>query len=358
MGNLWSRGVARSSIMGYEKTSNPTPAAVSMLGKRRVKAAQRKLKKRGIKRRHKGNPLPAVVGLLGGALGGVSKRFRAPSEVRAARLAPSIIQAANAGNLTAARGLIERAARPMKVAESNVWKAAAAQLSADIVKQVSINSKSIPMADQSDPEHFAASVAASPFQASGSGPAASGIATALNVLSAPGTVRAIASVARGGSRRRQRYPTYIDRYGRQRYSTKPPGGELRLPAGATPAPGTPYSFFQGAVGKGGAAATAGQLAVAAGAGIAAYLVTQRVLAALGGKAQRAEEAGVNATLALRQARADLERQQGHKATPAQVREMSAAWKQQLVQLGYDPVTFTRKRSGVESFLEDYNPLGG
>lgn len=358
MGNLWSRGVARSSIMGYEKTSNPTPAAVSMLGKRRVKTATRALKKRGIKRRHKGNPLPAVVGLLGGGLGSLGKRFRAPSEKRAAQLAPSIIQAANAGNLTAARGLIERAARPMKVAESNVWKAAAAQLSADIVKQVSINSKSIPMADQSDPEHFAASVAASPFQAPGSSPAASGIATALNVLSAPGTVRAIASVARGGSRRRQRYPTYIDRYGRQRYSTKPPGGELRLPAGATPSPGTPYSFFQGAVGKGGAAATAGQLAVAGAAGVGAYLVTRRLLQYVGGKAQRAEEAGVNAARALHDALEDYKANTGKYPPPAERARMKEAYRQQLVKLGYNPDTFTRTRSGFESFVEDYNPLGG
>lgn len=37
--------------------------------------------------------------------------------------------------------------------------------------------------------------------------------------------------------------------------------------------------------------------------------------------------------------------------------MKRAYQAQLVELGYDPVTFTRKRSGVENFLEDYNPLG-
>jgi hypothetical protein len=131
---------------------------------------------------------------------------------------------------------------------------------------------------------------------------------------------------------------------------------MRLPAGAQAAAGTPYNFFTGAVGKGSRLQTAGQVATAAGAGIAAYLVTQRILANMGSGAQRAEEAGVNAALSLRQARADLERQQGKPVTQAQAREMAAAMRTQLVQLGYDPVTFTRKRSRVENFLEDYNPL--
>jgi hypothetical protein len=338
---------------------NPTPAAVRLLGKNRVARAKAKLKRKGIKKRHKGNPLPAVVGLLGGLAGKLGGRFRAPSEVRAAKLAPGIVQAANAGNLTAARGLIERAAKPMIPKESAVWKAAAAQLSGDIIKQVAANSKSIPMADQSSPEAFAQSVMASAVQAAGaSGPAASGFSTALDILTQPGTVRAVASVARGGRQKRRRYPTYTDRYGRQRYSTKPPGGELRLPAGATPSAGTPYSFFQGAVGKGGAAATAGQLAVAGAAGVGAYLVTRRLLQYVGGKAQRAEEAGVNAARALHDALEDYKANTGKYPPPAERARMKAAYQAKLVELGYDPVTFTRTRSGFESFVEDYNPLGG
>jgi hypothetical protein len=346
-------------MMGYERTNNPTPSAAALLGKARVKRAKAKLKRKGIKKRHKGNPLPAVVGLLGGLAGKLGGRFRKPSEVRAAAVAEGVIQAANAGNLTAAAGLIERATKPMKMAEHAVWAAAAARLSPSIVQQVKANAKNIPAADQSDPEHFAASVLGNPVQAAATGsPAASGFGTALNILQQPGTIRALGAVARGGRQRRQRYPTYTDRYGRQRYSTKPPGGELRLPAGATPSAGTPYSFFQGAIGKGGAATTAGQLAVAGAAGVGAYLVTRRLLQYVGGKAQRAEEAGVNAARALHDALEDYRANTGKYPPPAERARMKEAYRAKLVELGYNPDTFTRTRSGFESFVEDYNPLGG
>lgn len=361
--HIWSQSVARRSMMGKERTHNPSPAAASMLGKRRIKRAKAKLRRRGRKRAHKGNPLPAVVGLLGGAgglLGKLGGRFRQPSEVRAAKVAPQVVAAANSGNLTAAAGLIERAAKPMIAKESAVWKAAAAQLSPAIIAQVHANADRIPKADQSNPEAFANSVLASPVTAAAAaGSTPSALEQFTGALTAPGTIRAIATAAKPRrASRRQRYPTYVDRYGRQRYSSKPPGSEMRIPQGATPSPGTPYSFFRGAVGKGGAAATAGQVAVAAAAGVAAYLVTQRVLQHLGGKAQRAEEAGVNAALAFRQARADFKQQQGRDPNRAELAEMKRAYQQQLVELGYDPVTFTRKRSGFENFLEDYNPLGG
>src|SRR5262245_4987902 len=370
MGNLWSRGVARSSIMGYEKTSNPTPAAYMLLGKKRVRAAKRVLKKRGRRRAHRGNPLPAVVGVLsglGGIAGKLGGRFRKPSEARAGGVAESVVQAANAGNLTAARGLIERAAKPMLAKESAVWKAAAARLSAEIIAAVRRNADRIPQADQSSPEAFAASVLANPVTAAGpaavggAGPAGgvpSAVEQVVGALAQPGTIRTIARAAAPRRSRRQRYPTYTDRYGRQRYSTKPPGTDLRIPAGATPSPGTPYSFFRGAVGKGGAAATAGQVAVAAAAGVAADLVTQRVLQYLGGRAQAKEEAGVNAALAFRQARKDFETQQGRPPNRTELKEMGDAYKAQLLELGYDPVTFTRTRGRVAQFLEDYNPLGG
>jgi len=357
-------------VHGERDTTNPTMAARFVMG-RGGGQKLRQYARRAIKRqRFKGNPTLASVaslvpggGLIGGLLGGLSGRFKKPSEVRAAALAPAIIQAANAGNLTAARGLIERAALPMIAKEAAVWRAAAAQLAPSIVAAVKKNAASIPMADQKNPEAFAASVMASPVQLPGTVAAAPGGMAQVGSLLTPGlvtgVVRAVAP-RRGRSRYggRQRYPTYTDRYGRQRYSTKPPGSELRLPAGATMAAGTPYNFFTGAVGKGGALATAGQVALAAGAGIGAYLVTQRLLQHLGGRAQKAEEAGVAATLALREARKDFAAQHGRQPTAAESREMSAAWKAQLIELGYDPVTFTRTRGAVSTFLEAYNPFGG
>lgn len=193
------------------------------------------------------------------------------------------------------------------------------------------------------------------------GAPASPLAQFGQVLASPtgaGLVRTVAAAVKPKRARRGRYPTYVDRQGRQRYSTKPPGGELRLPAGATPTPGTPYSFFQGAVGKGGAAKTAGQFAVAAAVGVGVYLVTRKLLQYLGGGAQRKEEAGVNAARALHEALEEYKAQKGAYPPPAERAQMKAAYRDKLVELGYDPDTFTRTRSGFENFLEDYNPFGG
>ncbi len=365
---LWNRGYARASIIGHEPTMNPTPAATSILnktyGKKRVGRAVKKLKKQR-RSAHKGNPLPAAVGTIaslipGGGLAakalgligiktGSPRYGDAPGPRPLVTTVQGFLDRVKAGDATAVQKLHELATSPAekgRLAWAQVWNRELPALGGSIpVKLQQLIRVLDPTATMG-----------------GTGPVAASTTTQLlNVLGQPGTIRALASAAtpRRGRQARGRYPTYTDRYGRQRYSTRPPeAGEMRLPAGATPSPGTPYSFFQGAVGKGGAAATAGQLAVAAGAGIAAYLVTQKLLAALGGRAQKAEEAGVAAAFALRQARADLVKQQGHPITPAQAHEMGAAYKAQLVQLGYDPVTFTRTRSGVENFLETYNPFGG
>ena len=294
-------------------------------------------------------------------MGGLGKRFKAPSEKRAAGLAPAIVASANAGNLTAARGLLERAAKPMKVAESLVWKAAAAQLSAATIAAVQKHLADIPQADQSGPEQFAQSVVASAVQAPMAGAAApSAAAQLLGVLGQPGTVRALASAAKPRAARRARYPTYTDRYGRQKYSTRPPeAGEMRLPAGAVPSPGTPYSFFQGAVGKGGAAATAGQFAVAAAVGAAAYFGTQAILKYFGGRAVAKEEAGVQLALAARDARKEyalthnLRGPAPSYGVPASViKEIGEGMKAKLTELGYN-AQGVRTRSGTENFLSTY-----
>lgn len=349
---LWSRGYARAAILGHERTMNPSAAATSIL--QRMKGGRAAIKKAKKRRKpfHKGNPTAAEVALSvvpgGGIVAtaakvlsslGIGSKYTKDTHVT------RFVAAQSGNNPVLAKALIDQAA---------------AHASAQIPDAAEWAARFEAMRAQANPANLSYMNRLRKPPAAGS-PAAQNIgATLLGALTQPGAIRTVASLARGGRRQaRGRYPTYTDRYGRQRYSTRPPeAGEMRLPAGAVPSPGTPYSFFQGAVGKGGAGTTAGQLAVAAGAGIAAYLVTQKLLAALGGRAQKAEEAGVAAALALRQARADLVKQQGHPITPAQAKEMGAAYKAQLVQLGYDPVTFTRTRSGVENFLETYNPFGG
>jgi hypothetical protein len=357
---LYQQSLARGYLMGHEETRNPSIAETHLLGRRAVRRAVARARQYRTRPYHRDNPLPAVAAILGGGgvlskiplLGGLAGRFRKPSEVRAAAVAPAVIQAANAGNLVAVKGIIHRTQIGI-AKERAVWQQALAQITPALVdKAVKLN-KSIPEANHANPEAFAASVAAAaPLTMGAAAPSLTSMITPGLVT---GVVRAVAPKARRG---RQRYPSYIDRQGRQRYSTKPPGTELRLPAGASPIPGTPYNFFTGAVGKGGAAATAGQVALAAGAGIAAYLVTQRVLQHLGGRAQKAEEAGVNAALAFRQARADFKQQHGRDPNRTELAEMKQAYQQQLVELGYDPVTFTRSRSAIANFLETYNPFGG
>lgn len=354
MGNLWSRGAARSSIMGYERTSNPTPSAASMLGKKRVQSAKRVLKRKGKKRAHKGNPLPAVVGLLGsGAVKKVASLLRINTGSPRYEGGPLVstvqgfLDRIKAGDLAALETLHTLATSPgekHRTQWAKVWNQELPALGGALPPKIRAQIRNL---DPTSQLPSAGEKAVSPG------------ANLLNVLSQPGTIRTIARAATPRrSSRRGRYPAYVDRYGRQRYSTRPPGGELRLPAGATPAPGTPYSFFQGAVGKGGAGTTAGQLAVAGAAGVGAYLVTRRLLQYVGGRAQGKEEAGVNAGLALKAALDDYKANTGSYPPPAERARMKEAYRAKLVELGYNPDTFTRTRSGFESFVEDYNPLGG
>lgn len=65
---VWSHSVARASLTRGGATHNPTLAAAALLGKRTVRRAALRLS-RGVTRRrsyHKGNPLPAIGGILGG----------------------------------------------------------------------------------------------------------------------------------------------------------------------------------------------------------------------------------------------------------------------------------------------------
>lgn len=161
---IWSQSVARRTISG-QKSQNPTLAATALLkaglGKRRTRRA---IKRAGSLRRrfHRGNPAPAIVATLASKIPGIGNIFKKPSEKRAQAVAGAIIQAANSGNLVAARGLIDRAAKPMIAKEKAVWAAAVAQLSAKVRGAVQKYADLIPAADQSNPEAFAASVLSAP----------------------------------------------------------------------------------------------------------------------------------------------------------------------------------------------------
>lgn len=319
---------ARAYLMGREDTINPNPAAASLLGIRPKRATAYSIgpARRSLHRTRTSNPIPAAVSVLG-SLGGLGKKFQSRDARDKARFAQAdqLAQRATLGD-AAALAELTRLSTQFATAKAKEYA-------------------SLKLAEVLAAKKAASTAAAKP----------SLLSTPLAGQIVSGVIREGAKAARPGRGRRARYPTYVDRFGRQRYSTKPPGTEMRIPAGATPAPGTPYNFFRGAVGGGSAAQTAGQLAVAGAAGVGAYLVTKRVLANLGGRALGKEQAGVAAALAFRQARTDFKAQRGRDPNRAELAEMKRAYQHQLEELGYDPVTFTRRRSRVEEFLSDYAP---
>lgn len=324
--HVWNQGVARRTLIGG-RTMNPSPAATSLLGKQRVTRGVAALKRRGKKSAHRGNPLPALVALAAPIIGKYLHLGGPDAAKQQLRLA-TLQRYAEAGNLKDLDAVALRQ-EGHGVAINDVTVAAAAELAQKV---------------------RAHQVAAA--QPGGIG------ATISSILQSPGAAPVIREVVKQAKPRRQRYPSYRDSYGRQRYSYKPPGTDLRIPRGAIPTPGSPYSFFRGAVGGGSAAATAGQVAVAAGAGIAAYLVTQKLLQYLGGRAQSAEDAGVNAARAHRETLEQLKRQGAGHPTAAEKAEVNQAYFAKLDELGYDPKTFTRTRSWLDRQLETYNPFGG
>lgn len=232
--HIWSQSVARRSMMGHERTHNPSPAAAFLLekryGKKGLARAVAFLKKRR-RSAYRGNPVAALAAPVAesiiGHIPGLKNLLKKHSEDIARGLAPSIVASANAGNLTAARGLLERAAIPMIVKEHAVWAAAAQQLSPKIVAAVKKYADQIPQASQANPAAFAQSLtpevslqqieaeAASHTAAQKAEAAAARRQTVLERQATLGTVAGVAtaglqalarrSVRRSPQRRRRRY---------------------------------------------------------------------------------------------------------------------------------------------------------
>jgi hypothetical protein len=115
-----------------------------------------------------------------------------------------------------------------------------------------------------------------------------------------------------------------------------------------------YGAGAAGVGAGGAGAAGGITAAgavgAAAAGVAAFFLTRSLQKYVGRRALAAEEAGVQAALAFREARQQMSAELGRALTQRESRALGAEYKRQLVGLGYDPVTFTRRRSGASRFF--------
>lgn len=171
-------------------------------------------------------------------------------------------------------------------------------------------------------------------------------------LSAVGKSPLAIALAKGlTTRRRRGYSSYGGGYGRRRRAPQYYDEEAGLvsPKSFQKAAGVGASGagVVGGVGGASALATAG----VAIAGLAAgYYIGYNLNKYLAGKALSAEEAGLAAAKAFRDARAQAAARKGSALTAAEVRSLGAQYKAQLVSLGYDPVTFTRTRSALESFF--------
>jgi len=318
--HLWSQSIARRSMMGHERTNNPTPAAAAMLGKKRVAKAVKIAKSKGRKRRHRGNPSAAEVGSL--------------VPIPGAGVVGSIIGSIFGGahpkdkqRFAIADGLAHRAALGDKQALNDLMEYAGKGKGTGFATQKAKDYALTKLAELNSGTHVTTQLQQL------AGIANSPVGLTLTKTLAQGLTR------RGRSTGRRSLVGY-DEYGGPIYR------RARQPR-APRAPGVSRAGLglSSALGKG---------ALVAAAGTAAYLGSRAVLSALGNRALNKEEAGVAATLALRQARTQLAAQLHRQPTAAELRQMSAGWKQQLIQLGYNPVTFTRTRSGVENFLTDYS----
>lgn len=103
--------------------------------------------------------------------GGVHISFQKPSEVRAAKVLPGVVQSALSGNLTALRCLDER--RSIGLAkERAVWEGGYQQVVTqrpELLTAYNQFKKQIPAVNNANPEAAAASALANPYSAKGMG---------------------------------------------------------------------------------------------------------------------------------------------------------------------------------------------
>lgn len=109
--------------------------------------------------------VPFAAGALmkgGSLLGGLAKRLKQPSEKRAAAVAQQAVDAANLGNLTAAKMIADRTTFGI-AKERAVWSAALAQLHPEIIRAAQAARIPAGFIDQSTPESAVQSALAHPI---------------------------------------------------------------------------------------------------------------------------------------------------------------------------------------------------
>ncbi|SRR6266496_817234 len=93
--------------------------------------------------------------------------------------------------------------------------------------------------------------------------------------------------------------------------------------------------------------------VAIGGLAAGYYIGTELQKALAGRTLAAEQAGVAAAQAFRRARAAAAKSKGGPLTAAEVRSLGNVYKRGLVELGYNPTTFTRTRGLASQFVSEF-----
>lgn len=137
-----------------------------------------------------------------------------------------------------------------------------------------------------------------------------------------------------------------DEFGQPIYAAARRARAPRIPRGLGAAGGLAGAGGAGAAGGITAAGAVG----AAAAGVAAFFLTRALQKYIGRRGLAAEQAGVQAALAFRQARADMSDALRRPLTQTEVRTLGREYKNGLRALGYDPVTFTRVRSRASRFF--------
>lgn len=318
-GRLWSAGLARRSLLPGTRTHNPTPAAVALIGKRRLSKSKQKLKHAtlGRRRSHRGNPLPAaLLGVLGGKLGKRLKSKEAAHAERMARLA-QLAERALANDASALAEIQELTTSFATQRAKDAAKATLAAVRHELASREDVRSRER-RAETAASQREARAVTTQRLGILGQ--AAGQIGTALT--------RAPKGLL-GGARRA---------VGRVATSS---AGRVAGGAGASAA----------AAGGASAAAVAG--VAIAGLAIGAAIGTGLRLAFGEARAVRAEVAQEEVNRQIRAARAEVEAATGRKVTATEARQIFNAAIVHLQRLGFEQKPngqWHRPRSAVERLL--------
>jgi hypothetical protein len=202
---IWSQSAARRSIVGGERTHNPSPAASSLLGGRLAKFGRKRALVSKRRRAHKGNPLPGVVlSVLGGLGGKLGKRLKSKEAAHAERMA-RLAQLAERALLNDAEALaeIERLGREFATQKAkDAAKATLAAVRSELMTRV-----------KAEREQTAAERRAAQREAG-----AAARAREQSFLTAGTSIASTAAQALLGGRSQRRAPTKRRRKGRTRSS--------------------------------------------------------------------------------------------------------------------------------------------